>query len=320
MEKNLLENEKVSIIIPVYKVEAYIRDCLDSVCAQTHKNLEIILIDDGSPDQSGQICDEYAGRDERIQVIHMENAGVSAARNTGIDLATGTCLIFVDSDDQIHPGLVEECLKAEDGFANILWDQNSDQEAWDSLRKEQEEPQTEFVAREHFMKLYYENYMNPPFNKLFRTQVIRECQIHFPEDKNLGEDLLFNLQYLQAAGGDYRILHAPYYFYRENREGSLSTVGRTDLLDIQKKLFASIKNFLDETGIWTEENAAIYYSMYWDRLYLTWKLVKKLDHSILKDSIWQEIWRECGKRGLCTWERRLKRWIIKIEKIRYGFR
>ena len=94
MEKNLLENEKVSIIIPVYKVEAYIRDCLDSVCAQTHKNLEIILIDDGSPDQSGQICDEYAGRDERIQVIHMENAGVSAARNTGIDLATGTCLIL----------------------------------------------------------------------------------------------------------------------------------------------------------------------------------------------------------------------------------
>ena len=102
MEKNLLENEKVSIIIPVYKVEAYIRECLDSVIRQTYKNLEIILVDDGSPDQCGQICDEYAQEDSRIQVIHKENAGVSAARNTGIDAATGTYMIFADSDDVLH--------------------------------------------------------------------------------------------------------------------------------------------------------------------------------------------------------------------------
>lgn len=115
MEKNLLENEKVSIIIPVYKVEAYIRECLDSVIRQTYKNLEIILVDDGSPDQCGQICDEYAQEDSRIQVIHKENAGVSAARNTGIDAATGTYMIFADSDDVLHEQMVELYLRYVDG-------------------------------------------------------------------------------------------------------------------------------------------------------------------------------------------------------------
>lgn len=316
---NILENEKVSIIIPVYQVEAYIRDCLDSVCAQTYQNLEIILIDDGSPDQSGRICDEYARKDTRILVIHKENNGVSAARNTGIDLASGAYLIFVDSDDQIHPRLVEECLKAEDGSANILWDHNSDSKAWEQLQKEQREPRTELLAREHFMKLYYEDYMNPPFNKLFRTQVIKTHQIHFPEDMNLGEDLLFNLQYLKAAGGDYRILHAPYYFYRENRTGSLSNSKRRDLLQVQKDCFGGVKEFLQKTEIWDRENADIYYGMYWDRLFLTWKLVKDLDRSIWKDPIWTEVWEACRQRGLCGWKRRLKRWIIRIEKMRSSY-
>ena len=310
----------VSIIVPVYNVEEYLRECVDSVLNQTYSDVEVILVDDGSTDQSGNICDEYAKMDSRIKVIHKKNGGVSSARNTGIETASGERIIFVDSDDCIHPRLLESYRELDDGSVTLLCDYTTDMEEWKRFSLNDFEEHMEFVAREKFMKLFYKDYMNPPFNKYFRADIIREHQIRFPEDMSLGEDLIFNMKYLAAVKCDYQIMHGPFYYYRENRAGSLSTGGRANLLDIQKKLFASIKNFLDETGIWTEENAAIYYSMYWDRLYLTWKLVKKLDHSILKDSIWQEIWRECGKRGLCTWERRLKRWIIKIEKIRYGFR
>lgn len=94
---------KISVIIPVYKVEPYLRKCLDSVVGQTYTNLEIILVDDGSPDNCGAICDEYAARDERIRVIHQSNGGVSAARNAGLSVATGEWIGWVDSDDWIEP-------------------------------------------------------------------------------------------------------------------------------------------------------------------------------------------------------------------------
>lgn len=94
-------NELISIIIPVYNVERYLHQCVDSVLKQTYTNLEIILVDDGSPDTSPAICDEYAQKDKRIKVIHKENGGLSSARNTGLDAATGDFIYFLDSDDYI---------------------------------------------------------------------------------------------------------------------------------------------------------------------------------------------------------------------------
>lgn len=96
-----MEKEKISIIIPVYKVEKYLPKCLNSVIHQTYKNLEILLIDDGSPDSCGEICDKFAEKDSRIRVIHKENAGVAMARNDGIEAATGDYISFIDSDDWI---------------------------------------------------------------------------------------------------------------------------------------------------------------------------------------------------------------------------
>ncbi|RHR28695.1 glycosyltransferase family 2 protein [Clostridium sp. AF19-22AC] len=104
--------KKVSIVIPIYNVEKYIRECLDSVINQTYKDLEIILVDDGSPDQCPEICDEYATNDSRIRVIHKKNGGLSDARNAGIKSATGDYLMFVDSDDFIQDDMVEALLSA----------------------------------------------------------------------------------------------------------------------------------------------------------------------------------------------------------------
>ena len=102
---------QISVIVPVYKVELYIRRCIDSILAQTFSDYELILVDDGSPDKCGAVCDEYAKQDNRIHVLHQENAGLSVARNTGIDWtfshSDSKWLTFIDSDDWVHPRYLE---------------------------------------------------------------------------------------------------------------------------------------------------------------------------------------------------------------------
>lgn len=98
---------RITIVVPVYKVEQYLARCINSILAQTYKNLEIILVDDGSPDKCGEICDRYAELDDRVRVVHQQNQGLSAARNVGIDMATGEYISFVDSDDYIESQMIE---------------------------------------------------------------------------------------------------------------------------------------------------------------------------------------------------------------------
>ena len=112
---------ELSIIVPVYKVEQYLPKCIDSILAQTFSDFELILIDDGSPDRCGRICDEYAAKDSRITVIHQENKGASAARNAGLDLARGEYIGFVDSDDWIEPEMYETMLgKAKEADLDLV--------------------------------------------------------------------------------------------------------------------------------------------------------------------------------------------------------
>ena len=106
-----MSEPKISVIVPVYKVEPYLRKCLDSIVGQTYQNLEIILVDDGSPDGCGAICDEYAAQDKRVRVIHKANGGVSSARNAGLTAATGEWIGWVDSDDWIEPDMYERMLE-----------------------------------------------------------------------------------------------------------------------------------------------------------------------------------------------------------------
>ena len=114
----------ISVIVPIYNVEPYLRPCIESILAQTYTHLQIILVDDGSTDSSGEICDEYAGKDNRIEVIHQKNAGISPARNTGLERARGEFISFVDGDDFIHPRMYEVMLEVllagEYSFSMIL--------------------------------------------------------------------------------------------------------------------------------------------------------------------------------------------------------
>ena len=107
-----MEQALISVIVPVYKVEAFLPKCVNSILNQTYKNLEILLVDDGSPDGSGALCDAYARQDSRVRVIHKKNGGLSDARNAGIEAAAGDYLAFVDSDDWLEPDTYEVMLSA----------------------------------------------------------------------------------------------------------------------------------------------------------------------------------------------------------------
>ena len=109
-----MNNGLVSLIVPVYKAEKYIYQSIDSLLAQTYNNIEVVLVDDGSPDNCGKICDEYAAKDSRVKVFHQQNRGVSAARNTGLAHIKGEWITFVDADDKVTEDYIEK-LKTKDG-------------------------------------------------------------------------------------------------------------------------------------------------------------------------------------------------------------
>lgn len=116
MKQDTIINPQVSVIIPVFNVEEYLCKCIDSVLEQTYENIEIILVDDGSSDESPKICDEYGESNERIKVIHKPNGGLSEARNVGIEHSNGEFLTFVDSDDWLAPNMIERCIEAIDRY------------------------------------------------------------------------------------------------------------------------------------------------------------------------------------------------------------
>lgn len=311
-----LYGKQVSIVVPVYNVELYLRQCLDSLIGQTYKNIEILLIDDGSTDMSGAICDMYGEQDIRIKVFHKENGGVSSARNMGINMASSEYLLFVDADDMVHREWVELYMRKFREDRILVCDCIRDMNLKEKTYYNECGMETEEVRYESFMQMFYRDYINPPFNKLYMAAIIKGKKIYFPEEKSLGEDLVFNLEYLKHVKKNYCIIHYPLYYYRENRRGSLSNSYKADLFELQQESFAIIKNFLQNAKIWNEENQKIYFGMFWERLYMTAKIYQAYEKThpdekslskIIDSPIWQKVWRECKKMKILTWKRRVKR-------------
>ncbi len=189
------ENYKISVIVPVYNVEKYINNTVNSIINQTYKNLEIILVDDGSPDRSPEICDEFAEKDSRIKVIHKENGGVSSARNAGLDIASGDYIAFVDGDDYIDHDMYEIMLGhiteyGADAAACGIVRENADapNEPWGSVNAE-----IEIVDKQTLLKMVGQaSGLLPvsPCNKLFSKSVIGN--LRFDTRFRYAEDVLFN--------------------------------------------------------------------------------------------------------------------------------
>lgn len=196
----------VSIIVPIYNAQKYIDVCLESIIKQTYQDFELILVDDGSQDASGRICDLYAKKDQRITVYHRENHGVSASRNFGLAHARGKYVLFVDADDSIEPDMLKRCIGLADenkadlvicSFRYYMRDENNrmveNSLACDFCGEGRE------IFNLWFTTLVEKEILNPPWNKLIKKELLDNNRIQFNEEFSICEDMTFSTQLLAAS-------------------------------------------------------------------------------------------------------------------------
>lgn len=233
-------NKRISIIVPVYKTENYLSQCIDSVIGQTYKNIEIILVDDGSPDSCGKICDEYAKKDSRIKVIHQQNKGLCGARNAGMREATGDYIGFVDSDDYIAEDMYEYlCESIEKYGADIVscryfrigrkYDGYEENGAYDVVMTGREAV-TELVERFNLRSLFW--------NKLFRREILSDFE--FPQGRTFEGTLTMHRLFLRCE--KVVMLKEPKYYYRDNQGSIVNTKSLRNALDC---CVANIERYYD---------------------------------------------------------------------------
>jgi len=215
---------KVSVIVPIYKVEKYINNCVDSIINQTYSNLEIILVDDGSPDKCPQICDEYKKKDNRVKVFHQVNGGVSSARNNGIKNASGDYIVFIDSDDYYNPNSVETMVRhIEDdtdlivGGIKVIKSKDKTKKIIPLNKKYTEEEIEKYIA-----KSYYDDFFTSVTNKMYKASILKTCK--FNNELNFGEDFDFNFQFIKNVKSVKTISNLIYNYITYKNQESLSKI------------------------------------------------------------------------------------------------
>lgn len=231
--------KKVSVIVPIYNVEKFIEKTINSLINQTYDNIEIILVDDGSPDSSPQICDKYSKKDSRIKVIHKNNSGVSYARNTGIKVSSGDYIMFVDGDDYVEPDYVEY-------FVNLIKKTQTEMAisycVFDIHKKNQVKKDfIDVISSEKAVEqIYLEKINVAVWNKIYSKEIISKYNILFDENIWYGEGMLFNIEFLQfiknVGVGNKRVYNQVYNSESAMRKFSLeSNYCGLRSLDIQKE-------------------------------------------------------------------------------------
>lgn len=213
----------ISIIIPVYKVEQYLPKCLDSILAQTFSDFEALLINDGSPDRSGTIAEDYAAHDSRIKVFHKENGGVSSARNYGLQQARGQYIAFCDSDDWVEPDWLETLYQQMNFYSVDLsvCGMLKENEAGKILFSIEEDQVYVKNKEEILLTLFegdkYYKYQGWIFNKLYKREIIMQYHISFKEDIFYSEDRLFNFfYYCYCTSAVFSTSYKYHYLIRQN--------------------------------------------------------------------------------------------------------
>lgn len=236
-----MEQPAVCVIVPVYKAETTLVRCIESVLTQQLAGgLRLILVDDQSPDRSGEICDTYAGRDPRVTVLHRTERGVSGARNAGLALATGEYVVFLDSDDALRPGALAAAVAAQNAApdAFVLWHYTTQPDDASPVGS------AAYPAEQHSLaRLHLDCLIAMPWNKLYRRSYAQ--QIAFNPAYTLGEDLQFVLDYIALLGNKqpgfrFLVLESALTFYDCSRTGTLSTRYYTDYCQIWAEHFAKL--------------------------------------------------------------------------------
>lgn len=234
-----------SVVIPVYQAEKDLKRCVLSWLAQTERELELILVDDGSTDGSAALCDELASIDQRVRVIHQSNAGVSSARNAGIQAAEGEFLLFTDSDDYVAPDYLEKMarLQKETDSDLVLCGFHHLYDGADILKTPGQTRCCEMADfAEDFLELYEKSYLNMPWNKMFR----RSRAGKFDTSLSLGEDLLFNLDYLRKCRRVAVLSEPLCYYIQEEQKVTLSSKKRQNRMELARKICEETESFYEE--------------------------------------------------------------------------
>lgn len=209
--------EKVTIIVAIYKSEKFLPKLINSIITQTYQNLEIILVDDGSPDNSGAICDEFAAKDDRIKVIHKKNGGTCEARNVGMEIATGEYMSIIDGDDWLEPDYVEYLMR-------LVYETSSEMAMTDKIFTTRDRVQTEndsievWTAEEATAAIIYTRFPIGPWNKIYKTELLKANNISFSVPWS-GEGLWFSSRAAQFAN-HVGVGHRKIYNYRLNNSNS----------------------------------------------------------------------------------------------------
>lgn len=265
----------ISIIIPVYNTEAYIPACVESILSQSYSDFEVILIDDGSTDGSGVICDEYARRDCRVRVFHKENGGVSSARNLGLDNASGEWIFFVDSDDQVLPGGLQtmvDCISDEvdvvlAGYKRFDKEGNVVYEIDDRVVCLMDKQESLSTLYEGYEKYY--NYLCYGCIRLLRNSIVQAKNLRFDTGLRIKEDTLFITQYICQSRGITRFTTTPVYRYNYRMDSAMEVLKRGFDYKYIDSLYALIKMqdeihrvfnpfseiaFIADEGVWIRYN------------------------------------------------------------------
>lgn len=220
---------KFSIIVPVYKVEDYLRDCIDSIILQSYTDFELILVDDGSPDNCPQICDEYAEKDTRIRVIHQKNKGLSGARNTGLDNTSADgYVVFIDSDDILYPDMLTKVANdiKNSNYPDIVignithWDGNTEKIMVDNDQYIKNSKQKTLLE---LNELYAADFVQIPwmaYQTVYKNQFLKQNELKFDENIIGAEDCDFYLKVIEKAN-TYKLTPTVFVKYRFNRDDSI---------------------------------------------------------------------------------------------------
>ena len=254
--------EKISIVIPVYNVQNYLRRCLDSLVS--HNIYEIILVDDGSKDDSLKICYDYQKKFSNIKVFTQQNSGPSAARNKGILNSTGDYICFVDSDDFVTNNInsaLDNVKKVKSDFYmfsyNLYDDQNNEQKINNILNDDVVDVKNIDIIKQ----LIVSEKINTLWNKIYKKKIIEKHHIEFNKNINLAEDLLFNLEYLSKCKKIY-ISNLSYYNYCLNNVNSLTRKYNASKLDTLMNANELIKPVLSELNVSKLSNYLLYKNLF----------------------------------------------------------
>ncbi len=274
----------ISIIVPVYKVEHFLTECLDSICAQTFTDWELILVDDGSPDNSGIICDDYASKDSRIQVIHKANGGVSSARNVGLDVACGKWVTFIDADDKILPGFLEGL------YSPIAAGEQVDFVHGGCCNMKGGEIISVNQAYEYYVgsepEIVFGRLRGLTVSKLFSLENIKTwpggLSLRFDEKMKIAEDMAFTLDYILTVKRFAFVPETGYCYRMDNANSATKGKGKPNYeisLHSFKHVYNSAIRFIRERNI-TDANVLNFrYGQYAESLLQIYSIMCLLQYS-----------------------------------------